>query len=554
MILIKRLSLYSVLLLAFCSLLAQTTVFELRNSLGEKYTGFDIHDITFDETSKEITLSGLNWTKGWLNEKNEADGGKKLSIVTGAGIRGTEVSQPVLTILKLDASGRVLNKFEEPIHLSGIFSELSKEDPYVVNDYKSLMLWIDSKDTKSVDELKVQYPKAFPKEGEDYETLDIVRSTELFRTYLVKQVSTFKYQEWKGDYKITPGELQNYTYEKDGRSESSSGGYIFDKKRKQVVYPVRVEVTDRYSPYYNKKVYVLDENGGILNSSTITLDQPKDLKYIGGFGDQNEDQSFTNGAILIYGKAQLGKKKNDPDLTRHYVVILDGDGNVTVQSEFHLDEEVKLMDLYSSYKIDNKMYVFGRIIAKENSGHILMEFDQNGYVKSTLYKYQDMMGLVKGDAEQGLKTSYSRKFDPFITTSLENGGVVVFGETYEIVKERLTAQPGQTMGDEITHNYRLSTVFLEFDPSGKWVGYYSKKRPEEKSEKKSKLVEIRSTANAVYYHDQIRKKLLVLDLENDSVKELDSVDRIVESGQNQIILFNDWNSGGSREFNLQVID
>ena len=555
MILIKRLSLYSVLLLAFCSLLAQTTVFELRNSLGEKYTGFDIHDITFDETSKEITLSGLNWTKGWLNEKNEADGGKKLSIVTGAGIRGTEVSQPVLTILKLDASGRVLNKIEEPIHLSGVFSKLSKEDPYVVNHYGSLMLWIDSNDAKSVEDLKSQYPKAFPKEGEDYETTVLEASESGFvPAYLRKQVTVHEYKKWQGSYKTEAQEWQSVGFDKVNKFEYPSGGYVFDKDKKQILYPVKAQPTDRISGFYNKQVYLLDENGTVLNNAAITLEQPKDFKYIGGLSNSVGDPSFEKGAILIYGKAQLRKKKNDQDLTRHYVVFLDEYGALTHQSEFHLGEDGQYLQLYSSFTQGDKIFVFGRLMNKDKPGHVVLEFDQNGFVNSKLYSYQEMQALLVGDSEPALKTFMRIDFDPYVTTRLADGRVVIAGETFEKEKETLPPAEGQSFGETINHQYLLSRIFLVFDQEGNWVGYYSKKRPEEKSEKKSKLVEIRSTANAVYYHDQIRKKLLVLDLENDSVKELDSVDRIVESGQNQMILFNDWNSAGQKEFNLQIID
>ena len=385
MILIKRLSLYSVLLLAFCSLLAQSTVFELRNSLGEKYTGFDIHDITFDETSKKLTLSGLNWTKGWLNEKKEAEGGKKLSIVTGGGIRGTEVSQPVVTILTLDASGRVLNTIEEPIHLSGVFSKLSEEDPYVVNHYSSLMLWIDSQDTKTVEVLKSQYPKAFPKEGADYETFVLEGSDGGFvPAYLRKQVTKHEFNKWAGSYKSEPQEWVSVRFERVNKFEYPSGGFVFDKNKKQLLFPVKAQLSDRISGFYNKQVYLLDEEGNVLNNTAITLEQPKDLEYVGGFGDVNSDQSFTKGAILIYGRAQLGKKKNDQDLTRHYVYYLDNTGNVTHESEFHLGEEKQSLQLYSSFVQGDKYFVFGRLMGQENPGHVVLEFDQNGFVKSSV--------------------------------------------------------------------------------------------------------------------------------------------------------------------------
>lgn len=532
----KRTRLVVLLFFILSRLEAQQTLFQLKKTLGEDYNDYTISHVRYQEDNNQVTLYGVNWEKGWLNEKKESEGGKKLEFIQGVGIRGEEVSQPILTVLTLDAQGTVTDKVEKPIHLSGVFDEIPADASYVINDYESLQKWIDSDETAQLDELRTEFPEAFPAEKEDYQTVELAPS---YGGNLKKQITEHKYNRWSGNYKAEKQGWQTVSFEKATSKEYGSEEYFFDSEREQILFPLKAQLGDRLSPYFNKQIYLIDANGEVLNSTSIELEQPKDLKFVGGFG---EGQTFSKGAILIYGRAQLGKKKNDQDLTRHYAVLLDESGSVKYQTEFSLGVDKQFIQFYTSFRQGDQFYVFGRLLGKDNSAHVVIKFDQNGFVETTKYNYRQMVDMLKGDSDPAMRLFISRGFAPYWTTSLPDGSTLIAGETFEEEKETLPPAEGQAFGEVIIHRYHLSRIFLVFDPTGKWVGYYSKRRPEEKSEKPASMELVFVSDSRVYLHDSAKRKMLALDLNKEMVEEIDSVEKTFSDKEGQAVLVNDWNA------------
>lgn len=513
---------------------------DIKKTLGPNYNKYAINDVKFAPEREEFTFQGINWKKGWLNRSDDSDG--KTKIVQGVNIRGAEVSQPFVTVLKVKKSGEIVQTEEVPIHLSDVFEEISADEQYEINDYKSLMLWFTSEDARPLGELKAKYPGAFPAEQEDYSSIRLEPYNVAFSGPSLKKLTTeHEYDKWVDDYDEETVE-KTISFEHAYQREYLSGEYLYDRNRKTILMPVKCQIEGRLSTYFNKHFYVVDSEGEVLSSTSIELDQPKRMVYLGGFGKEIGTSSFHEGAIVIYGRPRLSKKKNDPNLTRHYVVILDEAGTPISQSEFDLGVPKQISNWYASFKLEDRYFVFGRLIGKEKSGFVVLEFNEEGFVGVKNYSIDDLSNLLVGDVDTGLKRLFSRKFEEQLTAELPGGQILMAGDTYEEEKETLPAKEGESMGQSVTHKYYLGRVFLLFDRSGELISYYSSSRSGGRKKNPAELELVKYSDGQLWIQDLSSKELIVLNEKEQKVNKFSSAEKIYDDQEGTCILLGEWNA------------
>jgi len=418
-------------------------------------------------SNRALKIFGKNLKVGMVYVSKE---GKKTSFASGTDY----IPFVYVATLKSNGADSVV---EEAIHLNSFKEfDLDGKQYEVQTPPPGLKTISDSESAKPLAKLKNEYPGAFPDTTiSDFVQHYIKVESAWKEFYIGHYTQSYKYIELENRLEKEDYSYDKYTFDLGKDYKIYLAGSIVDNKRQlAIVATKRGEKKDKIAGFKNKRIYVT-KGEKILNQFDLEFAQPKSLIFSQGLGRSAQDttQTFDEGAILIYGRAfGIGKKNNDPDFTRNYVVIIDSEGNLVSQSEFHFGDDKFSLEPYYAFKKGNYTMVFGKTISKENPGYAVLKFDNNGLVSTESYNTDQIKEMVNGPYDAGITTNYGRGFMPIDHFELANGETLVYGEAFDSKTENVAIEManGQTMNQQKTINEYRSHVFLRFSRDGKIAG------------------------------------------------------------------------------------
>ncbi len=335
----------------------------------------------------------------------------------------------------------------------------------------------NSETAKPLEELKQKYPGAFHKDPDMNELtmhqLEVASGWKEF--YIGHRIQKYTYDEMEDKLSKEDSDFKKYTFDFGKDYKIILEGDIVDNKRQlAIAATMRGVKKDKLAGYKNKRIYVT-KGEEITNQFDLEFEYPKSLIFSQGLGRSAQDttQTFDQGGILIYGRAfGVGKKNNDPDFTRNYVAMLDAQGNLLSQSEFHFGDEKFSLEPYYAFKKGEYTMVFGKTISKDNPGYAVLKFNEGGLVSTESYNTDQIKEMVDGPYDEGITTKYGRGFRPIDHYELSNGETLVYGEAFDTRTESVSTEManGQMMTEQKTVYEYKSQVFLRFDAEGKVTG------------------------------------------------------------------------------------
>ncbi len=565
----------STLILALFSILslrAQEILFDTPIPLDKELWSLDINTAEYDKSTNSFTLYGLNFKNLLLNfdakEKSELKS-RPLGFVNASDIRDrgltfTDVSAPYTT--EMIVSEKELNVVKEaPILLSEIFPDrINPEDSYtlVAKDDRSEKISTSS-EAQTLETAKKLSPKSFPKSFKNYNVYQLKvgnfpTTSETTATSLSGFASSTLGSMGSSSMKI--GKISTpHTYDSLFGSWTigedkviSKNEILFSEKenilretepfqdnfRDEVIIPYTAIIPgeDRFTTYKNKRIYHIDATGKVKNKIELKLDFPKDLSFIKGYDAQQDSvSSFKDGALVIYSRANiLSKKKNDQDLTRHYAVVLDGQGKTTSQGWFNFGSGKQVFHAYEGFMSNGNYFIFGRLIGGDAPGHVTLKFNSSGFQEAKTFDSEYASKIISGKNEFGLKLYISRNFESIRTDKLGEGKTIIAGHTFETTSKTLPPTGGAAFGETVTTTIYIGEIFVVFDSDGTLINYYSIKasNPNEKSD----LTLLHKNGHSIVYYNKSEGEIIVIDLDKNTIKKIEMPGQIYFQKEEKILV------------------
>ncbi|MCG8390360.1 MAG: hypothetical protein MJA30_32730 [Cytophagales bacterium] len=482
---------------------SQTKVAEFKHKISDKpYNYFLYRDLEYDTEGKKLAIYGQNWKLATLTVTKE---GKSTGFING------NKNIPYVYVAKLDGNGSN-EVVEEAINLKSIdrFNMEGKE--YEAADPKSKETFSSSADAMYIDELMSKYPKSFPTATKDAAIYQMTVGAQWKGFYVVETLQEYNFKD--DESKLIKGESTSKTLKPELGDEYRiypEKYSMVDNKRRMALVPTLLGVKkDKLAGYKNKRIYTIDKEGKIAHQFDVNLEYPKSLIFATGLGHSATDTvtNFEDGALLIYGRAfGVGKKNNDPDKTRYYVVITDEYGKMVYSNEFKFGSDKRSLTPYYAFKQGEDIHVFAKATGSDNPGYSVLTFNSTGLINTREYNYDAFKSLAVGDDETRLNSNYARNFLPLSHHVLANGDILIHGESYESTTK--TEQRELPSGQTSSHSYEVKTffgnVFLLMGKDGELKAHYTTAKTAADAKKNvTHLKKLKDENNRIYFVGEVK--------------------------------------------------
>lgn len=370
---------------------------------------------------------------------------------------------PALVVYTLDENLNVISKQVENFNVNDL-EELERSTPYTL--LGSIQQKVGDHTTdKPVDELRNAWPEAFF----DYQTTE--RYTEILPS-----------PAFRAHQMLVSDERLNYSgwcnCMTGGVDESVIGPELpFDGEETSffeptVNHPAEGLITvmggpgrkkDKLATYKEPVVVTYDHTGQLVHQENLVFTFPRYPIYASPVA------SSRPATVFVLGQApRIGKKNNDPDKTNYNMLAMNPAGEMLFRYPFKYGNDKKELDPQYAFGVGDDIWLFVKGRGRD-SDYGLLRFAKDGLVYDQSYDIPSLREKTSGNYMNGLQGLGIAGFEPHGHYFLDNGEMVIYGESRRTVASASYAPDGSVVPAQHAWN---GFVFLHINSDGQLINQY----------------------------------------------------------------------------------